>query len=313
MQNADQLLKQLEWTVIRRLDGMLQGDYRSLFRGAGLDLADLREYQHHDDVRHIDWNVTARLQVPHVRQFIEDREVNAWFVLDLSASVDFGSHDTRKRDVLAQFVGVLSRLMTRHGNKVGALLYSQQLDRVIPARSGRLHVLHLLHSLLAPAAPAKRPASAPAAGATNLGDLLHAALGHVKRRSLVFIVSDFISTPGWEKPLGQLAQRHEVIAVRLIDPAETSLPDIGMVTLQDPETGEQIWVDMHDKKFRIRFEELAAQREADLFGSLARTGVDALELATDTSLVNTIVQFARMRKQRARGAAGSTRPLKEAA
>jgi uncharacterized protein (DUF58 family) len=312
MQTADQLLKQLEWTVIRRLDGMLQGDYRTLFRGAGLDLADLREYQLHDDVRHIDWNVTARLQVPHVRQFTEDREINTWFLLDLSASVDFGSHTTSKREVLAQFVGVLARLMTRHGNKVGALLYSNQLDKVIPARSSRLHVLHLLHSLLTPAVVAKKKAPLPK-DQTQLGDLLMGALGHIKRRSLVFVVSDFISAPGWEKPLGQLAQKHEVIAVRLVDPAEQALPDIGLVTLEDPETGEQIFVDMHDKKFRTRFEELAAQNEADMFSSFAKAGVDALELSTDEALVNTIVRFAQMRKQRARGAAGSTHTFKEAA
>lgn len=304
MHNAEQLLKQLEWTVIRRLDGLLQGDYRTLFRGAGLDLADLREYQHHDDVRHIDWNVTARMQVPYVRQFTEDREVNAWFLLDLSASIDFGSHETRKRDVLAQFVGVLARLMTRHGNKVGALLYSTQVDTVIPARSGRLHVLHLLHQLLNPPAQKAKPPSQTKA--TQLGDLLMNAQAHIKRRSLVFVVSDFISTPGWEKPLSALAQRHEVIAVRLLDPAELSLPDIGMVTLQDPETGEQIWVDMHDKKFRVRFEELAAQREADLSAGLASAAVDALELSTHDAVLDTIVRFAQQRRQRARGAAGST-------
>ena len=312
MQTADQLLKQLEWTVIRRLDGLLQGDYRTLFRGAGLDLADLREYQLHDDVRHIDWNVTARLQVPHVRQFTEDREINAWFLLDLSASVDFGSHTTRKRDVLAQFVGVLARLMTRHGNKVGALLFSNQLDTVIPARGSRLHVLHLLHRLLPPAATKVHKAPQPK-DQTHLGDLLMGALGHIKRRSLVFVVSDFISTPGWEKPLGQLAQKHEVIAVRLVDPAEQQLPDIGLVTLEDPETGEQIFVDMHDTKFRTRFEELAAQNETEIFTSFAKAGVDALELSTDEALVHTIVRFAQMRKQRARGAAGSTHTLKEAA
>ena len=324
MQTADQLLKQLEWTVIRRLDGMLQGDYRTLFRGAGLDLADVREYQLHDDVRHIDWNVTARLQVPHVRQFTEDREINTWFLLDLSASVDFGSHTTRKRDVLTQFVGVLARLMTRHGNKVGALLYSRQLDAVIPARGSRLHVLHLLHRLLAPAPADHQPTknigkksvknqTEFSTTPTQLGDLLMGALGHIQRRSLVFVVSDFISTPGWEKPLAQLAQKHEVIAVRLVDPAEQQLPDIGLVTLQDPETGEQFFVDMHDKKFRTRFEELAAQNEADMFTSFAKAGVDALELSTDEALVQTIVRFAHMRKQRARGAAGSTHALKEAA
>ena len=152
------LLKRLEWTVIRRLDGLLQGDYRTLWRGAGLDLADLREYQHHDDVRHIDWNVTARLQTPYVRQFTEDRELSAWFLVDLSASVDFGSDRLTKRNVAREFVGVLSRLLTRHGNRVGALLYGTAVDTVIPARGGRVQVLHLLQRM------AQRPALKPRPG-----------------------------------------------------------------------------------------------------------------------------------------------------
>ena len=142
--DLEKLLKKLEWTVIRRLDGLLHGDYRTLFRGFGLDLADLREYQYHDDVRHIDWNVTARLQTPYVREYNEDRDINAWFLLDLSPSVDFGSGEVRKRSVAADFVAVLARLLTRHGNRVGALLYGERVDTMIPARSGRRHVLHLM-------------------------------------------------------------------------------------------------------------------------------------------------------------------------
>ena len=138
---AERTLRRLEWTVIRRLDGLLQGNYRTLMRGTGLDLADLREYQHHDDVRHIDWNVTARLQVPHVRVFTEDREMAAWFVLDLSPSIDFGSGRQAKREVSIGFVGVMARLLTRHGNRVGALIYGTGLDAVVPPRNGRLHVL----------------------------------------------------------------------------------------------------------------------------------------------------------------------------
>src|SRR6187455_50262 len=141
--SAEALLKRMEWTVLRRLDGVLQGDHRTLMRGAGLDLADLREYQHHDDVRHIDWNVTARLQQPYVRQFTEDRELTAWFLLDLSGSVDFGSQRS-KRAVSSEFVAVLARLLTRHGNRVGAMLYGSTLDEVLPARNGRTHVLNLL-------------------------------------------------------------------------------------------------------------------------------------------------------------------------
>ena len=296
---AERALRRLEWTVIRRLDGLLQGDYRTLLRGTGLDLADLREYQAHDDVRHIDWNVTARLQTPHVRVFTEDREMAAWFVLDLSRSVDFGSGARAKRDISADFVGVLARLLTRHGNRVGALVYGRDLEAVIPPRGGRRHVLHLLQAM------ERRAAALPLhEGMTRLSDLLASAARLMPRRSAVFVVSDFLSEPGWEKPLGQLAQRHEVVAVRLFDPLERELPDLGLVPLNDAETGEQLWVDTHDKGFRVRFARIAAQREATLRASLARSGVDALELSTQDDLVEAIVRFADLRKRTVRPGAG---------
>ena len=291
--SAEALLKRLEWTVLRRLDGLLQGDHRTLMRGAGLDLADLREYQHHDDVRHIDWNVTARLQTPYVRQFTEDRELSAWFLVDLSASVDFGSDRFTKRAVAREFVAVLARLLTRHGNRVGALLYGNNVDTVLPARGGRIHVLELLQRMSA------RPAES-AAGATDLGELLRAAQRTVKRRSTLFVVSDFVSAPGWERTLGQLAQRHEVTAVRLFDPLEMDLPDIGLVTMKDAETGEQIVVDTHDRGFRERFAAAAERRETLLRDALARAGVDTLELATDDDLVDSVLRFADLKKQRSR-------------
>ena len=220
----------MEWTVLRRLDGLLHGDYRTLFRGYGLDLADLREYQYGDDVRHIDWNVTARLQAPHVREYHEDREITAWFVLDLSASVDFGSRQVRKRAVSENFVAALARLLTRHGNRVGALLYGNDVYGMIPARSGRRQVLHILHAI-----QTRKPA--PGNSSTNLRTLLEAAAHMMRRRSLVFVVSDFISEPGWEGTLAYLAQRHEIVAVRLFDPLESELPDLGLLVFRDAETG----------------------------------------------------------------------------
>lgn len=302
---VERALQRLEWTVIRRLDGLLQGDYRTLMRGTGLDLADLREYQLHDDVRHIDWNVTARLQSPHVRVFTEDREMAAWFVLDLSRSVDFGSGPRAKREISAGFVAVLARLLTRHGNRVGALVYGSDLEAVIPPRSGRLHVLHLLHAMerradAAQAAPTQK-------GMTRLADLLKSSATLLRRRSTVFVVSDFLSEPGWEKPLGQLAQRHEVIAVRLFDPLERELPDLGLIPLHDAETGEQLWVDTHDAGFRKRFARIAAEREGILRESLARAGVDAIELSTEDDLVEAILRFADLRKRKVRAGAGSVK------
>jgi uncharacterized protein (DUF58 family) len=302
---ADRLLRELEWKVIRRLDGLLQGDYRTLLRGAGLDLADLREYQPHDDVRHIDWNVTARLNTPHVRVFTEDREMTAWFLLDLSPSVSFGPPGRAKRDILTGFVAVLSRLLTRHGNRVGALLYGgasgqagRAVDAMLPPRSSRAHVLHLVHRLLAPAGPAPASARAQPGAATELHRLLQTGLANVRRRSAVFIVSDFISAPGWEKPLAQLAQRHDVVAVRLVDPLEMELPDVGLLLLRDAETGEQLQVDTHDAGFRRRFARLAAEREAALRASLARAGADTLELSTDDDLLDALLRYMAMRQRR---------------
>ena len=291
--SAEALLKRLDWTVLRRLDGLLQGDHRTLMRGAGLDLADLREYQHHDDVRHIDWNVTARLQQPYVRQFTEDRELSAWFLVDLSASVDFGSDRFTKRMVAREFVGVLARLLTRRGNRVGALLYGNRVDTVLPARTGRIHVLELLQRM------ARRPAEA-APGATDLRELLLHAHRTIRRRSTIFVVSDFVSAPGWERLLGQLALRHEVTAVRIFDALEMDLPDLGLVTMRDAETGEQIVVDTHNKRFRERFAAAAERRETGLREALARAGVDTLELGTDDDLVDAVLRFADLKKQRSR-------------
>ncbi len=295
--SAELLLRRLEWTVLRRLDGLLQGDYRTLLRGTGIDLADLREYQHHDDVRHIDWNVTARLQQPHVRVFTEDREMSTWFLLDLSPSMDFGSSERRKRHVSAEFVAVLARILTRHGNRVGAMLYGSGVDTVIPTRGGRRHVLRLLHTL-------QRRPEIMAAGPTRLNELLESAANLVRRRSTLFVVSDFISEPGWEKPLGLLAQRHEVVAVRLLDPLELELPDLGLLPIRDAETGEQLLVDTHDAGFRKRFARVAAQREADLRQALARAGVDTLELSTDGDLVDALMGFTDLRKRRSRLSGG---------
>ena len=298
---ADAVLRRLEWTVIRRLDGLLHGDYRTFFRGQGIDLIDLREYQYHDDVRHIDWNVTARLQTPYVREYSEDREVTAWLLLDLSASVDFGSEDIRKRDVSAEFVAVLARLMTRHGNRVGALFYGEALDTVIPPKSGRRHVLHILDRMLG---RPERPAGAP----TDLRAFLRDAAQIIKRRSLVFVVSDFISAPGWSEPMAELARRNDAIAVRISDPLESELPDLGLLVMQDAETGEQLFVDTHDRAFRKRFAAAAERREQEVRAAFRRAGVDALELSTQDDLVDTLLRFADLRKRRSQVAAGGKLP-----
>jgi uncharacterized protein (DUF58 family) len=287
----ERILQRLDWKVIRRLDGMLQGDYRSLFYGYGVDFADLREYQPEDDVRYIDWNVTARMNTPYVRQYTEDREITAWFLLDLSPSVDFGTVQSLKRNVLIDFVATLARLLTRHGNRVGAILYGDRIEKSLQPRGGRVQVLHLINELL------KQP-YLPRAPFTDLKSLVEGGLYAIKRRSLVFIISDFISTPGWERPLSLLNRRHEVLTVRLLDPREVELPDIGLIVMEDAETGDQMYVDTHDRKFRQRFEEAARLREEELSQSFKRAGVSALSLSTEDDLVRSIVRFATLRRQR---------------
>jgi uncharacterized protein (DUF58 family) len=289
----ERILLRLDWQVIRRLDGLLQGDYRSLFYGYGIDFADLREYQPEDDIRYIDWNVTARMDTPYIRQYVEDREITAWFLLDLSPSMDFGAMESLKRTVLVDFVTTIARLLTRHGNRVGAVFYGSRVERTIPARGGRVQVLRLVNDLL------NQP-QLPNAPFTNLTPLLNAGLHAIKQRSLIFIISDFISEPGWERPLKLLSQRHETLAIRLWDPREVDLPDIGPVIMEDAETGEQLYVDTHDKKFRQRFQAAAQRREAALTETFKRAGVDLLSLSTEEDLVRAIVRFATLRQQRRR-------------
>ncbi|HEX6794844.1 MAG TPA: DUF58 domain-containing protein [Casimicrobiaceae bacterium] len=302
--SAERALRKLEWTVLRRLDGLLHGDYRTLFRGFGLDLADLREYQYHDDVRHIDWNVTARLDTPYVREYNEDRDVTAWFLLDTSPSVDFGSGEVRKRSVSTDFVAVLARILTRHGNRVGAAFYGDTMDTVVPARGGRRHVLHIMHRMLHRPLPTR-------AASTNLQEFLRAAFPVMPRRSLVFVVSDFISATPWGPALAQINERHEVIAVRLYDPLEHELPDLGLLTMQDAETGEQVYVDTHDRGFRRRFVKAAEEREARLRAGFRDAGVDVLELSTNDDLADAILRFADLRKRRSHLAAGAVMPRVE--
>ncbi len=289
----ERILLRLDWQVIRRLDGLLQGNYRTLFYGHGVDFADLREYQPGDDIRYIDWNVTARMDTPYVRQYVEDREITAWFLLDLSPSMDFGSMQSLKRTVLIDFVTTMARLLTRHGNRVGALFYGSRIERMVPARGGRVQVLRLVNDLLAQPPLAQAPF-------TDLAPLLEAGLHTIRRRSLIFILSDFISEPGWERALNLISRRHEVLAIRLWDPREVELPAIGPIIMEDAETGEQLYVDTHDRKLRRRFQEAARRREATLNETFKRSGVDALALSTEEDLVRAIVRFATLRQQRRR-------------
>lgn len=296
--SAEAIMKRLDWHVVRRLDGLLQGDYHSLFMGHGLDLAEVREYQPQDDVRYMDWNVTARMNEPYVRQYLEDREITAWLLLDLSPSVDFGTARMRKRDIVLDFAGVMARIMTRHGNKVGAVFFSGGIDEVLPPRGGHVQALRLIHQLV-------RADRHTSPGATDLTAILDRAGQTLRRRSLVFLVSDFISSPGWEVALGRLSRRHEVLAVWLRDPREEDIPDIGPVVFEDVETGEQLYVETNSRAFRERFRSLVHERRLRIERAFARHGIDVLNLSTDGDILHDIARFASLRRQAKRRQTGA--------
>jgi uncharacterized protein (DUF58 family) len=294
------LLRRLEWTVVRRLDGRLQGDYRTILRGIGVDLRDLREYEPGDDLRHIDWNVTARTDIPHVRQYAEDRELTAWLLLDRSASMGFGAEDRPKHDVVLELTTVLAHLLARGGNRVGAVLFSDGLEQVIPPRQGRTQVLRIGHALLADPTPTSRP--------TDLRELLRAAVGLARTRSLVVVISDFVSQPGWEQPLSLLAQRHDVVAVQVLDPIEHELPDSGLLAVADAETGDQVLVDTSDPVFRARLAELAAAQQQRLAETVGRAGLMLHTVSTRDDLVVALLRISARRVAAARrGGAGASR------
>ncbi|HWU54231.1 MAG TPA: DUF58 domain-containing protein [Rhizomicrobium sp.] len=293
-QTSENLLRRLQLPVARRLEGLLQGEYRSPSRGDGLDLADLREYQFHDDVRRIDWNATARLDVPYVRDYLEDREISVWFLLDMSPSMRFEGVSVSKHTVLVDFTLLMCRLLLGRGNRAGAMIFSGKIDRLIPANGGRRQLLHILNEVAT---------HRPSPGSTDLRQVLKEAAGTIRRRSLIFVVSDFISAPGWEDSLIPLSMRHDVVAVRLTDPLETRLPDLGFLTFQDAETGEQLFVDTHAKSFRSRFAAAADTRERALREAFERAGMDVLELATEDDVTDALIRFCDLRKQSLRRSA----------
>jgi uncharacterized protein (DUF58 family) len=312
----ERILRRLEWRVIRRLDGRLQGDYRTLFRGAGIDVTDVREYAPGDDLRRIDWNVTARMDTPHVREYLEDRDVTAWLLLDRSPSMGFGPVDRRKHVVLTEVAATLAQLLARGGNRVGAVLFDADVERTVPPGHGRNQVLRIVKHLLdpppdpadpkAPTNPknaanpkdAARPKGVAAERRpTDLSVPLRAALGLLRRRSLVILVSDFISAPGWERPLAMLARRHDVVAMQIVDPREFALPAVGTIWVEDPETGDQILVDTDNAGFQQRLRAAADERQAALLAATRAASTDLFTVATDEDLVRALARIAELRRR----------------
>jgi len=277
----DRLLLRLEWRVVRKLDGRIQGGIRTPRRGSGLDFAGLRPYADGDDARHIDWNVTARLDEPQVREFTEDRELTAWLVLDRSASMGVGGPGRGKQDVLAELALVLARLLGRSGNRVGAVLYDTGTARIVPPGTGRDQALRIGREL-------QRTPGSRAAATTDLAAMLD-AVSSLARRCLVLVISDFIGTGEWERPLLRLAHRNEVVALRIVDGADDAIPEVGLIVVEDAETGEQILLDSSDPWFRANFRDGVDQREAGLRSGMRHAGVPLHRVDTTGDLVGTLL------------------------
>ncbi|WP_137159421.1 DUF58 domain-containing protein [Blastococcus sp. CCUG 61487] len=293
---ADVLLRRLELTVRRRLDGLLQGDHLGLVPGSGSEAGDSRTYHPGDDVRRMDWPVTARTQVPHVRETIADRELETWAVVDLSASLDFGTAHCQKRDLAIAGLAAVGHLTVHGGNRLGAVVTTgERVDRY-PAMPGRQAAERLLRGVVA----------TPRAAGGRRGDLA-AALETLRRperrRGLVVVISDFLGDSDWERPLRALGTRHELLAVEVLDPRELELPDVGLLTVVDPETGQTLEAPTGDAEFRARFAEGAAAERARIAAALRRAGAGHLRLRTDRDWLMDVVRFVGERRRAGSGGA----------
>jgi len=285
----------------------MAGGYRTVHRGLGTDLAGLRPYVEGDDARHIDWNVTARLNEPQLRVFTEDRELTAWLVLDRSASMTIGPPGRGKHDVLGELAVVLALLFSRGGNRVGALLYDNGAVRTVPPGSGRRHVLHIAAALERAGAAGQANGNGNGRrqrrlgrsgggrphqhrGTTDLAAMLDAVAKLARRRSLIIVISDFIGSGDWERSLLRLGPRHDVVALRVVDAADDELPEVGLVVVEDAETGEQLILDSGDQVLRARFTEAVAERDALLAAGMRRAGVPVHRIDTTADLATSLVE-----------------------
>lgn len=305
MPASPDLLRRLELTITRRLDGLLHGDHRGLVPGHGTELGETRLYQPGDDVRRIDWNVTARLQSPHVRETIADRELETWLLVDLSASLEFGTADRTKRDQALAAAAAVGYLTARGGNRIGAVIAAGPGNAtIVPAKGGRDHLRSVLHRI-------QTAEVTDGSGATDLGAALERLARTARRRGLAVVISDWIDGDPtadpfpWALALRRLAVRHETLCVEVLDRRELELPDVGVIDFVDPETGRRREIQTGDAKLRARYAEAAAARRRRLTATFRAAGADHLVLRTDHDWMAEVVSFVTTRRQRAAALARS--------
>ncbi len=288
-----EILRQVKLLELRTrglVNSLFTGEYRSVFKGQGMEFAEVREYQPGDEVRSIDWNVTARMGKPFVKRYIEERELTVMLAVDLSGSERFGTRARFKSELASELAAVLAMSAIRNNDRVGAVLFTDRIEHVVPPRKGRRHALRLMRDLLV---------FEPVGKGTDLAGALEYAGKMLAHKAIIFVVSDFQS-PDLEQPLKLLAQRHDVVAVTVDDPSEQELPDIGLARFVDPETGQTIHIDTSDARVRSTFaatvaEELAARRQL-----LRRLAIDEIPVRTDGGVVDPLIKFFRARETRSR-------------
>ena len=281
---VEQMLRRLDWPVLRPIAKRLGGDLPSKARGTGFDLAEIREYQPGDDVRMLDWSATARTGTPHVRQSYAERAVDAWLLVDMSPSIEWGTARRTKWSHAQETVAALAQVLGRHNSRVGALLFAERPLDVLPPAVGRHHLLRLMARL-------REAPRRVEPGRTDLGAALDFARTIIRRPSAIVIVSDLLVDDGWATSLGKLTARHEVVVVRVTDPREMELPDVGIVTLEDPETGEQLVVDTSDRRLCERFSEAARMQAARIDQQLTAHGVRRVVASTGADLLPPLLEL----------------------
>ena len=288
-----EILKQVRRVEIATrglVNDVFSGEYHSVFKGRGMNFAEVREYQHGDDIRAIDWNVTARTGAPFIKVFDEERELTVMLVVDVSASGDFGSGSRMKGEVAVEICAVLAFSATTNNDKVGLIIFSDRIEKFVPPRKGRRHVLRVLRELLY---------FKPEGRGTDIGGALEYLARVVRRRAVVFVVSDFLGD-GYDKALAVAGRRHDTVAIRMTDPRERQLPSVGYLELEDAETGEQLTVDVSDPAFRAAFHADAAATLAASDKRFRKTRVDVVEITTDEPYAERLMRFFRQRAKRLR-------------
>jgi uncharacterized protein (DUF58 family) len=288
-------LGRLRWPVWKKLGLRAWGDERSNLRGPGVEFADVREYQYGEDARLIDWTLTARSDRVFVRESHPERGLDAWLIVDASASLDWGTALVLKREAAIEMASAAASLIARHGSRVGAIVFDTKVRRVLPPVAGRTGRLHLVGGLDADFA------AGGGEGATALAGALLQAVKVIQRPSLVIVISDFLAAGAWQPPMTILSHKHEVVAARVVDPTELAIPDVGVVTFEDPETGEQLQVDTSDSRLRARFQLAAAEQSRQISADLRHAHAAEFQITTAKAFLPQLIDYLRRRQAEVAG------------